>query len=523
MKIVTISIGLFALAVAANGQVRQLNTGQQLDANSQIGSGGYNYVVGGQGGVNSQLIVTGQTTGLSPFQGRVPYYAPNQLNLNLPSAPFDTFRGQSVGLGNVVRGQTYQTNPYYNFNQTVFGPKGIASGQTAPGTNAPINSIAQPPAPYVYSEVIKAYEPIVTDIGVAPVVAPPVISTDTLALSKYISSDISNFGPSAPIFSGLTDPQRQQLSRELYDLAQREEPNAAQVNANINPQVNAQAGATPTLPPIPEGSQEPAPGTRRPLPEQPAKPAPAPEPGAASKISQNQDIFSDILMRLYQQRTEAAGPTAPEKLTGPGPSPARPTANNPLVETKGGEVLIHSLAGASKDSFNLFMASAQTKMKDGKFYAASRDYESALTVNASNPLALEGSSLAKFAAGEPYTAAFELNRAIEVFPPLMETRLDVTRLVDEKTFSSRLAALDQRLSAGSDRQEPLLLMLATFLHQNAAQTDKAKAYAQLLKDAPKATKLMQAYADYILTGKKPAQPAILKAQPPAAMMPAKGR
>jgi tetratricopeptide (TPR) repeat protein len=351
-----------------------------------------------------------------------------------------------------------------------------------------------------------------------------VISTDTLALGKYISSDASSYGPTAPIFSGLTDPQRQQLAKELYDLANREEPNASQVNANLNPQLNAQAGAPVQLPPIPAGSEEPLPGARRPLPaQQPAKPAPQPEPGAAPKVSPNQDIFSDVLMKLYQERTAPAGQTPSGDLSGPGPSPARTAANNPLVETKGSEVLIHSLAGAGKDSFNLFMASAQGKMKDGKFYAASRDYELALTINPSNPLALEGAGLAKFAAGEPYTAAFELSRAIEVFPPLMETRLDVAKFVDEKTFSSRLAALDERLSAGPDRQETLLLMLATFLHQNAAQTDKAKAYAQLLKDAPKATKLMQTYADYVLTGKKPAQPAILKAQPPAAVTPARGK
>jgi tetratricopeptide (TPR) repeat protein len=514
MKISTMLISLLALVVCAQGQVRQLNTGQVLDANNQIGSGGYNYVAGGQGGVNSQLYINGQTTGLTPFQGRVGYFAPNQLNLQLPTAEFDTFHGQSIGLGDISRTQTYMTNPYYNRNQTVIGAKGIAQGQNAPGSSIPINSIAQPVAPYVYADVIKAYAPIVTDVGVAPVVAPPVISSDTLALSKYISSDMATYGPGAPIFSGLSDPQRQKLANELYDLAQREEPNAAQVNANVNPEVNAQAGAPKTLPPIPAASQEPPANERRPLPAQPKGTPTTPEPGAAPTVPANQDIFSDVLMKLYQQRTQkTTEQPAPSNPGGEAPTPAaRPTSNNALVELRGNEVFIHSLAGGGKDSFNLYMALAQAKMKNGKFYAASRDYESALVINPSNPLALEGAGLAKFAAGEAYSAAFELNRAIETFPPLMETRLDIAKLVDDETFGSRLAALDQRLSAGPDREEPLLLMLATFLHQNAGQTDKAKTYAQLLKNVPKATKLMQTYADYVTTGKKPAQPTILKAK-----------
>lgn len=489
--ILTIMGATLAMDVAAYGQVVQLNTGQQLDANYQLGSGGYNKVVGGRGGVNSQLIVTGQVTGLSPFRGHVPYFAPNQLELNLPSAQFDAYRGQSVGLGDVRR-QPYMINPYYSQGQTAMGLPGIVQGRTAPGTNTPINSVGAPVAPYVYAEVTRAYAPIVTDVAVPVVVPRTPISADSPALGKYISSDMANYGPSAPIFSGLAEPQRLQLARELYDLAQREEPNPSQVNANVNAKLNAQVGTPTPIQPLPAGSREPAPKPR----ETPGKPAQAtPEPGA--NVPPNQDVFSDILMKLYQERTQNA-------------TPQTPTPGNAIVELRGNEVLLHSLAGAGNDSFNLFMTAAQAKMKEGKFYAAARDYDSALIINASNPLALEGQGMAKFAAGEPYSAAFAFSRAIQVFPPLMETRLDVAKLIDDKTFQTRLAALDQRLTIAPDRDEPLLLMLATFLHQNAGQTEKAKAYAQLLKDSPKATNLMQAYTTYVLTGKRPIQPVTKK-------------
>jgi tetratricopeptide (TPR) repeat protein len=512
---VTIIVAVSALAVTASGQVTQLNTGQQLDANSQIGSGGYNTLRPGQGGVNSQLIVSGQTSGLTPFRGHVGYFAPNQLELNLPSAQFDAYRGQSVGLGDIIRRQrTYQTNPYYSQGQTAYGVSGIVQGRTAPGTNAPINSIGAPVAPYVYAEDIKAYAPIVSDVGVPTLAAPPpVITADSPIIGKYIGSDAAAYAPNAPIFSGLTEPQRQQLARELYDLAQREEPNSSQIDANVNTRVNAQAGTPTPIPPLPSASPQLTPGARPPTPAdqpRPAKSTPAvTEPGAT--VTPNQDIFSDVLLKLYQQRTQKAPSeqTPPVNLTNATPAP-RPTANNALVELRGNEVVLHSLAGVSKDSFNLFMASAQAKMKGGKFYAASRDYESALIVNPSNPLALEGQGMAKFAAGEPYSAAFSLSRAIQLFPPLIETRLDINALVDEKTFQERLATLDQRLAAGTDRQDPLLLMLAAFLHHNAAQTQKANTYAQLLKDSPKTTKLMQAYATYVLTGKRPVQPATKK-------------
>ncbi len=116
---------------AAGGQVAQRNVGQALDANPQIGSGGFNTVTGGADGVNSQLFVTGQVTGLRSFRGNIGYFAPDQLQMNVPSAGLSDFNRRSAGVGIIVGGG-YVASPYYDRSATVFGVRGITGGYTAP-------------------------------------------------------------------------------------------------------------------------------------------------------------------------------------------------------------------------------------------------------------------------------------------------------------------------------------------------------------------------------------------------------
>ena len=96
----------FALCHVAVGQVVRKDTGRALDSNLRLGSGGINAPVGRNGRIDTQLLINRQSTGLSSFRAGVPYKAANELRLELPSAGLGDFRRQSIGLGQVIAGET---------------------------------------------------------------------------------------------------------------------------------------------------------------------------------------------------------------------------------------------------------------------------------------------------------------------------------------------------------------------------------------------------------------------------------
>lgn len=119
------------------GQVSRTQNGHVLDANLRVGSGGVNTPVRSGVGLNSQLYVTGQVTGLGRFRGRVGYRSANSLRLRLPSDTLTRFRQESVGLRGAVGGGSFRASPYYSRTSTVVGAGQIAAGRTWPGSSVP--------------------------------------------------------------------------------------------------------------------------------------------------------------------------------------------------------------------------------------------------------------------------------------------------------------------------------------------------------------------------------------------------
>ena len=167
-------------------------------------------------------------------------------------------------------------------------------------------------------------------------------------------------------------------------------------------------------------------------------------------------------------------------------------------------IVIRALAGKGRDTFNRHMISAKRLLRDGRFYDAAREYEFAVIANGSNPLAQVGLCLSYFAAGESLTSAYHLRRALRLFPPIMQTRVEITAIVGQKALRHRLAELDRRAVSEEVRDEKMLRFLATFLHHNAGNTTEAVRSAQILQRLSKTDKLLQAYATYMVTGKLPA-------------------
>lgn len=513
---------LAAFPFMVSAQVVQRNTGQSLDANYQIGSGGYNTVTGGQGGVNTQLFsqnyITGQVYGLGGFQGTVPIEATNQLRVAVPSAALGDFVRQTVGVPQVLTNTTYAPTAYYNPSNTVFNVQGIMSGLTTPGGSAALGQGSAVAVQRIYSQVTQAYLPILPpQPGVVPTMTSP--QGTAMATSMNTANVVSRPGANA-LFGVPQYVQGTELALEVRRFLEFG-GQAKQPSATPGQESELTVGGQVTLGGTDAG--ELARSTRG---------------GKQGVFQPNQDAYLDLLLTLQKQllardkskvapgrpgeqpaeTTPGAGNQGekqpggtPEKTPGatvPGTGTPYSGGGRPLVEQDKSGIVIHGLAGLSPDSFNLYMNRAKNLMKQGKYYDASQEYEQAEVVDRSNPMAPLGAGMAIFTAGEPFSAAIYLRKAMSLLPPLMETRLDVGSMVKMADFETQLRLLDQRIAAGNSRMDPLLLYVSAFMHQSIGQTGQAKAAAKLLQESNTKDKIFQAYATYVLTGQRPtSQPA----------------
>jgi tetratricopeptide (TPR) repeat protein len=559
-----IALGCVVLAaVTAAAQVQPSQSGTLLDSNFQVGSGGYNRVQGGVGGVNSQLYVTGQVSGLAGFGGSVPYYAANQLNMPLPSDSMTLFNRQSVGVQQVLGGNPYATTPYFSSNQTVLGYRALVEGVNVPGSNVP----AQPTGPmqmydrYPYGPSIS---PTGGTLGQAPLsigqgglyALPPMSGNPALAAPLAAGQEGQLQSPN--VFANLTDRQRLNLARQLMELRRREQAAQEQeqappqrVRAQVQAQVQAQAGPQPqqlvpgqiqprTPTPGPAGAQEPPPdqaqqvqqapqaqqpqqGQQAPQAQQAGQAQPAlvqqqPEDTAQTEetlqgLPAGQDAFYDLLRRLRRQEIQDQQPslqpgrqapgepsgrpgqpsgappmqrsgrvTPPQPLPGQEQQPGREPPPSLIEPLPAQGLVLHSLAGQSPDLVNYYLKRAQAKFHEGKYYEAAGDYGICATVDPANPLPRVGEGLALFAAGEPLSAALRVRKAMELFPPLMQTRLDLANMVgDMELMDVRLETLAERLSRSTADTQPMLLFIGAFVNENLGRHGQALEYARQLE------------------------------------------
>jgi tetratricopeptide (TPR) repeat protein len=161
-RIAVLSAAVMFVPVLAWGQFRVGSDGQAMDANTRLGSNGYNansapapYVTGNQ-------IITGNVTGLGYFHGGVPYTDPSAFRGQTGSSSFDPFLRQSTAAP--LRGAP----PTDNSNQ--FVPQAFYGGQTA----APPPGYTRDPYSGTYLQQRNLNTPGSADINYA---APPTIGS----------------------------------------------------------------------------------------------------------------------------------------------------------------------------------------------------------------------------------------------------------------------------------------------------------------------------------------------------------
>jgi len=499
-----------------------------LDANPGLGSR-YNARAPQGLSVNSQLYVTGQVTGLSYFRGETGYFAGNVLHTNVPSSVLSNFNRQSVNLSQALGGQTYLPAPYYDRGRTVLRADSILAGLAVPGSNVPISTVpsATSLGQQLYIDAMAEYR--MTQANQAGQTLTPELSR-TLSQARSMltagglgadSQDLT-FIPTAQttfpavpslsagdLFGISRGKQQADLARELYLHAHAGEIEARQNLLAKDGRLDAAVPGASPLGRIDPGAEPKARDANQ-LSEQVTLGGPYQRPRGAP--APNQDVFMDMLIALRSGRHGPAAPVIDTTGVGSNVTTGQPTGaasmakstTAGLVEYQGGRtVLIHSLAGKSKDRFNLQMSRAGEQLRANKFYEAAFSYEMASLHDRRNPLARVGRALSLLGAGETLSASYEIERAMKIYPPLAQTRLDLSSMIDRSIILKQLKSLDERIEAAGPKARQRLEFLATYLYYNDKQFDKAKSYAQRLVKSSQTKSVIRAYAENVLADFKP--------------------
>lgn len=163
--------GAANVTAQVDNRVRPTNQamdGRVLDANMQVGSGGYNQPSFNpyrfDYGVRANEYITGNVSGLGRFQGDSPIIANNAFRLDLPSAGLAPFRAQSVSLPEVTSGMLrFGPGSYYDPQQISTDAGSIRSGLNAPGSSMLVNPYRPPQSPFERDALSQFKAPDPTD------------------------------------------------------------------------------------------------------------------------------------------------------------------------------------------------------------------------------------------------------------------------------------------------------------------------------------------------------------------------
>ncbi len=545
---------LIALSVSAGlGQDARINTrveqnqadrgrqdGRMLDANPSVYGGRGNSAVPSGLPRDTSIGSIGRSRGLSGFSGNLPSLN-NELKLNVHTNGVDRFRQQSVGVQDAVQGgpglYRPQTETYYSPLTTTLRPSDITLANEVRQVPMPSRvSEVQNVANKMYVDAMADYKPFTgqqqtqlpyQSLGLGSEAQQRQTSQ---VLQQAEGHSLASQG-GQELFGMLQEEDRAKLARELRALNQGDDPglfeptdpNDRRIQARVEGRLGEPVGRNLGQPlgqtdplaatqPGLETEDEPAediPGTARPV--QPGSLTARP-PSQTRRIGQqeippqNQDVYMDLLVgfRQRQQGDSADSPVVPGQApTTDGEVASDQGDDGQAVEVQGPQIIVHNLAGAGQDPFNRFMRRGRKLMTQGRYYQALQQYELASLTRSQNPLGYLGQSLASFMAGEWFNSSAQLRQALTMFPPLIETRLDIANLIPPKEFDARLKALEKWAASVPD--QPSVLFLSAWLSFNAGDQKAAADKARELLKRDDIDKFIRVFSEYIVTGKKPTE------------------
>lgn len=441
------------IASLAAGQIRLNQDGRLLDANPQLGSGGYNAPIARPVSplLTGNLLASGNARFGSSLRIHSPIAAPTAFRATLGSSRLSGFLRDSFSVADAPRSRLgLSAAPFFDPTSNVV-------------TSGPLNTVPAGPALGPLTQrsglpgLLSYGTPLRTRVRPEPLARPEQPGQPQSALLR---SSLFGVRPQVPEPLSLEPgrpeslPTLEQFTRKSAALENRPPrlraglvplgPDLRPTERETAGQSEATAGLqNPSLTnPLLLGPGQTTGQTLR-LPEPPAVAA-RPQAGAGERMPVSakliesmlpgQDVFTDLrlaatlaedpradwfeeLKRLAKQ----AGAT--ERMQQLEQLDAQQYVQRVLSEP------IRTFAGKAATAINDLLLRAEGLMAVGQYYDAARNYERAAGLDPTNPLPWIGRAHALLAAGEYLSAAVSLTRGLKRFPDLARFHLDLKALM----------------------------------------------------------------------------------------------
>jgi tetratricopeptide (TPR) repeat protein len=335
-----------------------------------------------------------------------------------------------------------------------------------PSLNAPIPAGAAPPRSTrqsVFLQPLTTYGQVYGDAewwynqGEQTLSLPGVDRRQALTLSGSRTEEVGALVP----FDIPANPQAVDLLTPLTPDAAIADPLAGRdplTGRMISPEEAALAGEKPALP------EEAAPSA---VP-QPVPFSPIDEPAALQDevplfAPRGADVYRDML--AAQEFVAAAREHADDIRA---VTAARPTLADQYSEAMSAaqslmDKPLETYAGTRNSAVQNYLSKAEDLLHQGDYYQARSLYERARNLDRHNPLILIGQGQAMIAAGEYYSAAHAISRAVELFPGIAFFKFDLTKFITEPDLLERRRAdLERRLENKEDYRFRFVLGYAEY-------------------------------------------------------------
>lgn len=401
-------------------------------------------------GASGNLLITGNIRGPAYFRGVVPYSAPTDFGVTLPSSSLDPFLRDSVGVADAGRYNGYASynlgyRPYYSPTQTAASILPTVAG-------APPASISAYSAQYYLTGTLPPRRDEVLDTSSAISLARfrPMSMTPE-EMQKLISSEIAKDSPAR-----LTEQQYKpgagqyepNVSSENYKTGEPRKSLTGMENSLFSAlrrpsgEANQPSGIQAQERQAGEETNEISPGV-------PWVVDVNKQPDVYDRMKRQLDSLQrkiDLAMASQQpvKTTEESNKPAGEKTQESSRLDKLAEADLAAARTKAILGPYETFASFSQDKFNQSMRAAEMYLKQGKYYRAADAYTLASLYKPDDPLAYAGKSHALFASGEYMSSALFLSRALQIFPEYARFKIDLVAMVgDRDKLESRVVDVEE--------------------------------------------------------------------------------
>jgi tetratricopeptide (TPR) repeat protein len=470
-------------------------------------------------GGGGNLLVTGNVRGGNYFRGVVPYSAPTNFGVTLPSSSLDSFLRGSVGAEDAGRYNRYSGynlgyRPYYSPTQTVASTMpGASTGAGAPTANIGAYSAR----PYLTGTLPLRRDEVLDTASAMSLARLRPMSMTPAEMQKLISSEIAKDSPAR-----LTDRQYQTQAEQYKPNISQESYKTGELKKNLP---GLEGSLLPSAPRKPGGEvNQPfgIPAQKEQAGEETAE-MPFGVPWVID-VNKQLDVYDQMKqqldslqkkleMAMTEQQTEkavasAAGesgekPAKEQTQKGLGlssRSQAKKLAETGLsvAGTKGILGPYETFASFSEDRFNQNMRAGELYLKQGRYYRAADAYTLASLYKPGDPLAYAGKSHALFASGEYMSSALFLSRALQIFPEYARFKIDIVAMMGGRDkLESRVVDVEEWLGRSGGAPELQFLLAYVYYQMDRLQPAKEAIDAafKMMPQAPAVLALKKAIED----------------------------